>query len=554
MNRKKKLYFWLALFVYLGITLLMTYPLPFHAGSRVRDYGDSLLNTWILTTVANKIAHFEWRHFFSANIFYPEKNPLLYSELLIPQALIALPIIKITENPVLAHNLVLLLALLTSAMAMFSLAYYLTSQFFPALFAGVIFAFCPFMIAHLFQIQIISAAGLPLTFLFLHRYFRSGRFIDWLHFTWIYLLQSLANFYYALFMIIFTGTFIFLGAISQKTYRQKKFWGHVGLFIFLFGLILGPIFLAYAQQQAQEGFARTIGAQASLKSYLTTARINWLYGEWSARFRQPEGELFPGVVPLGLALLALIPLPFSQRNWLKKDKEAINKNRLILFYAFILLLGILFSLGTKGPFYFWHRFIPGYRAIRAVTRFHVYTMLALAVLASFGLNKLLILIKRGYGLNFLKVFLLALLIIEYLSIPIPLRPIASSQNMPQIYQELKRWPSKKVILELPLPEPGSGIGRIEGPRLYYSLFHGHYLVNGYSGFFSPVYLSLRQRLNQQSLEENLRFWREIGINLIILHCEELGVEDCPYFVDNFKKSDQLIFIGQYGEDFLFSLI
>ena len=208
---------------------------------------------------------------------------------------------------------------------------------------------------------------------------------------------------------------------------------------------------------------------------------------------------------------------------------------------------------SKGPFYFFHRFIPGYRAIRAVTRFHIFTMLALSILAAFGTIQLLDRIKKK-NLRALLIFsILVLIILEYISIPLPLRPVSSRQELAGVYQELSRWPEKKVILELPLPERRSGIGRVEGLRMYYSLFHGHRLVNGYSGFFSPVYLQIREKLNQQSLEENLIFWRDLGIDLIIIHCEEIDLEDCPNIIDYLKKSPDLIFRGQFDHDFLFSM-
>jgi len=581
-RKKRNQEIWLALLIYFLLTLFLTYPLSFSAGSRVRDYGDSLLNTWILTTLAGKLAGFEFKNFFSANIFYPEEKPLLYSELLIPQAILALPIIKLSGNPLLAHNLILLLALITSALGMFLLAYYLCQRFWPSLLAGVVFAFSPFMIAHTFQIQVLSAGGLPLAFLFLHRYFSFRRWGDWLAFTLIFIIQSLANIYYALFLIIFSGLFIFIGALTRRTYQQKAFWLQLFVFVCFFIIFLGPIFLAYAQQQAKTGFERTIGAEATITSYLVTPRFNWLYGQWSNRFRRPEGELFPGFVPLLLTLVALIsasikifvPSIFKKRTNFQPDdlsgnlssisiesqgkeislfkKFPSSRERVVLFYFFFLIWGVFFSFGSKGPFYFFHLFVPGYRAIRAVTRFHIFTMLALSILAAFGLLQLLDRIKNKNLNSLLIFFTLALIILEYLSIPLPLRPVKSKQDMAAVYQELSRWPEKKVILELPLPEPRSGIGRVEGPRMYYSLFHGHHLVNGYSGFFSPVYLKIREKLNQQSLEENLIFWRELGIDLIIIHCEEMGLEDCPSLIDHLRKSPYLIFRGQFDHDFLFS--
>ncbi len=585
---------WLALLFFSLLTIFMTYPLSLQLDRQVRDYGDSLLNTWILATVANKLARLEFNHFFAANIFYPEEKPLLYSELLIPQALLAIPLLKLTRNPVLAHNIVLLIALLTSALSMFFLARFFCRSFWPSVMAGIIFAFSPFMMAHTVQLQVVSAGGLPFLFLFLHRYFRRRHFADWLIFSFIYIVQSLANLYYALFLIIICGLFILGNALVEKTYGQKKFWLHIFVFILAVTLCLGPIFLAYSGQQKKPGFERTIGAEAKLTSFLATGRINRLYGRWSAQFRQSEGELFPGFIPFALALTGFIltfikgkdkrprlaqnqrsegegrrdPTPDEAGNQVEKktDKniaagrkeiflgsERLEPKKVVLIYSLMLGLAVWFCFGSKGPFWLLNRFIPGYKAIRAVPRFYVFALLALALLSAFGLTYLQAKIRRRSLKTALTVICLILIVIEYISIPLPTRPVLSESNLAPVYQELAQWKEKKVLLELPLPEPGTGIGRVEAPRMYYSLFHGHRLVNGYSGFFSPTYVEVRESLHQKSLEENILFWKRLGINLVIIHAQELKVENYLSLIEALKGSSHLHFSGQFLDDFLFTI-
>ena len=594
MPKRRQLSAWFALLFFLLLTLFMTYPLSRQLDRQVRDYGDSLLNTWILATVANKLARLEFNHFFAANIFYPEEKPLLYSELLIPQALLAIPLLKITRNPVLTHNIILLIALLTSALSMFFLARFLCQSFWPSVVAGVIFAFSPFMMAHTVQLQVVSAGGLPLLFLFLHRYFRRGHFADWVVFSVIYIVQSLANLYYALFLIIFSGLFILSSALVEKTYGQKKFWLHILVFILAVSLCLGPIFLAYSKQQKRPGFERTIGAEAKLSSFLATGRIDRLYGRFLAQFRQPEGELFPGFIPLALALTGFILTFINRKNKgpgvvqgqrseaegrrhppqaeagnqveEKMDRESagggkesfsgserLEPKKVVLIYSLIFGLAVWFCFGSKGPFWLLYRFVPGYKAIRAVPRFYVFALLSLALFSAIGLTYLRAKIKSQSLQIALTIIFLTLIVIEYISIPLPTRPVVLRSNLPPVYQELAKWQEKKVLLELPLPEPGTGIGRVEAPRMYYSLFHGHRLVNGYSGFFSPTYVEVRESLHQKPLEENILFWKRLGINLIIIHAEELKTENYSNLIEVLKNSSYLHFSGQFLADFLFAI-
>lgn len=585
MARSERRLVFLAILIFTVLTIVMTYPLPFSPGTSIRDYGDSLLNTWILATVGTKLFHLDFKNFFAGNIFYPETKPLLYSELLIPQAILAWPLFKITANPVFAHNLVLLLAIFTSGLGMFFLAFYLTRSFWPSIIAGTIFAFSPFMMAHTVQLQVVSAGGLPLLFLFLHRYFDQQRFVDWLCFGLVYVVQSLANIYYALFLVIFAGLFLLGGALLRKLYRHKRFWAQAAGFMVGAALCLGPLFWGYVHQQKKEGFERTIGAQAKVTSYLATARFNRVYGRFTSRWRQPEGELFPGFGTVllsfwGMSLLFLKkreghflispsedPTGFIRaaassslsRKQISGEKPPLAggfpfSRQIIGSYLVLMITAVSLCFGTKGTFWFLYRFIPGYRAIRAVPRFHIFTMFAMAVLAAYGLCFILRKIRVSFWRSFLTAACLGGIILEYLSVPLPTRPILGRYEMPEVYQELSRWPEKKVILELPLPEPGTGIGRVEGPRMYYSLFHGHTLVNGYSGFFSPTYTKIRVRLNRDSLEENIFYWQRLGVNLLIIHGDELRSRDFTGLIKTLSAFSSLRLVGQFGNDFLFRLL
>ncbi len=97
----------LSLLTFGALTLAFTHPLILHAGVAVEDWHDALLNVWIMAWDAHQLTVAPL-HLFNANIFYPNPQALAFSEILLSQALVGMPITLATGNPVLAYNLVLL--------------------------------------------------------------------------------------------------------------------------------------------------------------------------------------------------------------------------------------------------------------------------------------------------------------------------------------------------------------------------------------------------------------------------------------------------------------
>ena len=83
---------WTALVVFTALAILHTWPLatdPAHL-SRV-DNADYLLNTWALSWVAHELPRHPTQ-VFDANIFYPERLTLAYSEAMLVQGAMAIPV------------------------------------------------------------------------------------------------------------------------------------------------------------------------------------------------------------------------------------------------------------------------------------------------------------------------------------------------------------------------------------------------------------------------------------------------------------------------------
>ena len=614
------------------LTLAMTYPLVLHLGSSVRDPGDPLLNTWILAWNNRQMAGFHLAGWFDANIYYPNRNTLAYSEHLFSQALVSLPVNLLTGNPILAYNLVLLFGFVTSGLGMYLLARRLSGHVLGSIAAGIIFAFSPFMMAHLPHLQVITAGGIPLTFLFLIRFFDSGRWKDLLLFTLFYVLQALANGYYALFLTLLAGLFILVMIVARRKWLDGRFWVQMAVFAVLALAALSPFLYHYAQVRNTLGLERGIGAYARATSFLATSPQNVLYGRLSNRFLQSEGELFPGAVAFILALAGgASVLRFQKRRRTEAQLKPRRGGRVLLWLAAALLLAqsIILSLtlargsfevtlgsllkihsrsplkpllawvafflvfllikkifrtgpllplaftdpvlwglvlvfltalwmtfGPHGPFLILYRYVPGFEGLRAPTRCHVFIMMVLAAFAAFGLRALAKKLgaqKKG-ALAFLALFII---LAEFLSLPVPLTSVPVKKNIPAVYRWLAEQKKQDfALLEFPFPQEGQGVGSVECSRAYFSAYHWKRLVNGYSGYFPPLYSELRRRWNGGCpASQNIRDLKTLGVRYMVLHSSMIPPEAFPLFQSELASlPNQTAFVGQFEEAYVYEVL
>ena len=100
---------WATLAIFVALAVVHTWPMASDIGHLARhDNRDTILNEWIVAWVAHQATH-DPLHLFDANIFYPERDTLAYSEPLIPQAVMGAPMLALGASPALAYNLLLML-------------------------------------------------------------------------------------------------------------------------------------------------------------------------------------------------------------------------------------------------------------------------------------------------------------------------------------------------------------------------------------------------------------------------------------------------------------
>jgi hypothetical protein len=136
--------------VYLAAACLLTWPLATalttHLGA-LEGEGDPYLNVWILGWGLHAWTHDPSSVFngrvFDANIFHPTPGSMTFSDHLLLQSLVLSPVYALTNDVVLCYNLLLLISLAASGLAMHALIHGVTGSTPAAFVAGLAWACWP---------------------------------------------------------------------------------------------------------------------------------------------------------------------------------------------------------------------------------------------------------------------------------------------------------------------------------------------------------------------------------------------------------------------------
>src|SRR5256885_8391364 len=189
-----------ALVFFAVLTAVLTYPQIRLMRDAVHDDGDPLLNAWPLAWVAHQLPRAP-AHLFDANIFYPERRTLAYSETLLVPGLVAAPLHWAGVGPLFVYNLVFLSGFVVSGAGTALLVRYLTGHTGAAILAGIVFAFLPYRIDHYPHLQLQQTQFIPLALWAFHRLLDSGRWRDGILLGVFAACEVLSCVYYGLFLV-----------------------------------------------------------------------------------------------------------------------------------------------------------------------------------------------------------------------------------------------------------------------------------------------------------------------------------------------------------------
>jgi hypothetical protein len=365
----------LVFLAFCAMTALVTWPYVTRLRDAVADPGDPYLVAWILwwdyhATFTDPL------NLFHANVFYPYRYTLAFSEHCYGIALPFFPLFALGFRPLSVHAFAMFIGFASCGYGAFRLARTLTGSAGAAWVSGIVFAFVPYRFHLVSHLPYLFSPWIPLVFealvLFTRR--RSRRRAAWLGVA--FFMSGLTSVsWFALSLVPFALSAAVL-LTRRGLWRDGDFWRRGAAALGAAGLALAPIMLPYYVASKMYGFERSIEEVKANSAW----PIHWLSAEGNNKFWRgfgvgvPENwkfKLFPGLLPLlfSLAAVVLVEPPGSLAP--RHAETAARRRLLARLDVFILLAFVasVFAVGYEGgdAFYGLFNYVTSERALFALT-------------------------------------------------------------------------------------------------------------------------------------------------------------------------------------------
>jgi hypothetical protein len=442
-------------------------------------------------------------------------------------------------NELIAYNIIIYLSFILSAIFTYFLAYYLTKDQFSAILSGIIYAFCPYYFVRTWQhFGLTQIQWFPLCLYALFRLRERRNIPSCLFLAFVLALGVSTDYQYGFFMYIMTVLFTLFVLLYNRESQEKAAnytgnkWKLPGFLLLsiLFSIFLsipamypmlkGIFFGHSAQASAFNPFLRSFEdlfvQSARPLSYFLPAVTHPVFGKITEQFlgtqlygtSLTEHTLYLGWVALILAFIAI-------RGQKRRRKEGHKEEYFyISFFVFLAFSAWLFSqppwwdiFGLKiyMPSFYIYKIFPMFRAY---CRFGVVVMLAVAILAGFGLKYTIERFKNSKIRFMFTVLCCSLVLFEFWNYP-PYKVIKVSRP-PEVYNWLKGQPEDTVIAEYPLDA-----GSPNEIYKFYQTKHEKRIINGsLPGSHANKVAQTLTRLSDSNTPGALRW---MGVKYVFVH-------------------------------------
>lgn len=560
-------------FVFLFLSIYITFPLILHLGDYVTGFGDELVIVWIQNWVIHALTTNPFS-LFDANIYYPYNNSLAYSDIFLTSSIIAFLPLKITGEPISVINFTLISSLCMLGFFTFLLIYYFTKNFLLSILGGVLIIFSPATFDKIVHLQILSLQWIPLSLLFFviftKKYHTRYLILSLLFFV----LQTYNSFlpgYFILFSYLIITIYIWL--YKRQSFNLILIKKNI-LIVLLFCALLIPIILPYYHVSREFNYVRDIREAI----HFALQPQDLFYPNQYTRLQNTLVKFFPtsgffktGYLGFVFSILTIITLI---NFFIKFKKKNIQFNS----FTTIAIFGLIMSF---GPFLHWngktihepfpiplpyallYYILPGFQGFRNPARWEMLFVLMMAVAVCIFLFKLLSRLSKVKR-NLIIITMIILVIIEY-NFPMHFIRAPQVKNFPKIYSWLQKTPKDSKIIEMPIYNWNMWpYTRNELVRQYYSTTYFRKMINGYSGFSPPPWQNMiTEILSKFPKDNSLAMLKKMNINYIIVHKKEydilykdkfkingIAIKDGNSVIQYLKKS--LKFINKFDEDYIFS--
>ena len=384
---------WRVAALYLALAIVTTWPLAGSLGSALpSDLGDPLLNAFILdwglthlsAVAAGDVGAF--RTFWHAPIFHPAPLTLAYSEHLLGQAALVWPLHALGANILLCYNLLFLATFVLSGLGMYLFTRELTGSAAAAVLAGMLYGFALYRVPQYPHLQTLSSHWLPFALYGLRRFFVTRRLLPLVGATLALIAQNLSNGYYLLFFSIFVAGYCLAEMADRRAWRDRRVVLGLAAAASVAVLATVPVLVPYLALRSlgfeRRGLIEVQAFSADALAWVTASPWHRLWG-WLRPVPKVEGELFPGVVTLGLAALGAIAYVVRMRQTAPVEQSPVRRLAIwMLIATATIVLGFTLLVEATGD--------PHWRVIgvRVTMRqpFKGYLSSAVLALAAFALS------------------------------------------------------------------------------------------------------------------------------------------------------------------------
>jgi hypothetical protein len=502
----------------LGLAVIMTWPLAagMTALSRSTGGGDGLFSVWNVAWVARTIV-LDPVHLFDANIFYPHRSTLVFSEANLGAGVLAAPAWWLTRNAYAAHNTAVLAAFATAFLGMWLLAHRLTNDALAATIAGCLFGFCPYLSSHTAHIQLLMGGGLPLSMLMLHRLADAPSPGRGVALGAALTAQALSCAYYGIFAALMVGYAVLFLATSRARWRHRPYWMAVGIAALVSLACVLPLFLPYLRLQQEQGFRRTLDDavrySANGQSYVaSSAHLHYWMIEATPGWARWSEVLFPGFLAIGLGVAGFV---LSLRRDTSGAARSSDRETALL-YGSLGALAFWASFGPPAGLYSLLFRLPAFSFLHAPARFGLVVVLALAALAALALSRLFARRPRRWRV-IMAAAIGAAAIAELNVLPFPWE---RAEPIPAIYTVLAKLP-RGPVAEFPFYGERP-VFHLHTQYMLFSTAHWMPLVNGYSDHFPDDFRQTAPVLASFPSRDTLLLLSRYRVRYIGIHCDMYG--------------------------------
>ncbi|MFL6211177.1 MAG: hypothetical protein ACJ74W_20175 [Pyrinomonadaceae bacterium] len=302
---------------FLALTALMTWPWVTRMRDAVADNGDSYAFAWSLWWNYHQ-TFTDPLNLFHANIFFPYRYTLAFTEHGYGAALCFFPLFAVGLRPLTVYSVATFCTFAFSGYGMFRLARTLTGSSGTAWVAGIIFAFIPYHFIFLTALPYLFTMWLPLLLEALVLFVRVH---SWRRAAWLGVACLMSGLTCINWLLLSLVPFVLSGAllvVRHRLQRDRAFWLRGLLALVVGALLLLPFVWPYYMASKLYGFKRDAAEvtqnSAGLVDWLTARGFNRVWLDMGRNLPNVKATLFPGLLPLLLALAALLLVNHGARR------------------------------------------------------------------------------------------------------------------------------------------------------------------------------------------------------------------------------------------------